>query len=77
MSLVENADRDASVGERAVYFVGSGFTSCAIYRRAFLNPGERISGPAIIEEPASTTVIHPGDIAFADASGNLIIDINV
>jgi N-methylhydantoinase A len=77
MSLVEPSDREAAVGARNVYFVGSGFTPCKIYRRAFLNSGEKISGPAIVEEPASTTVIHPGDNACADASGNLIIDVNV
>ncbi len=77
MSLVEPTDREASVGAREVYFVGSGFTSCKIYRRAFLNAGEEISGPAIVEEPASTTVVHPGDRACSDGSGNLIIDVNV
>ncbi len=77
MSLVEPKDREASVGARDVYFVGSGFTPCNIYRRAFLNSGETICGPAIVEEPASTTVIHPGDSACPDGSGNLILDVNV
>jgi N-methylhydantoinase A len=77
MSLVEPTDREASVGARDVYFVGSGFTSCKIYRRAFLSSGEEICGPAIVEEPASTTVLHPGDTACSDASGNLIIDVSV
>jgi hypothetical protein len=30
----------------------------------------RIAGPALIEEYASTTVVHPGDVAAVDAFGN-------
>ncbi len=32
-------------------------------------------GPALIEEYASTTVIHPGDIVTVDGFGNLVIEI--
>lgn len=77
MSLSESEKREASMGEREVYFVDSGFMRCKIYRRGLLNAGKGINGPAVIEEPASTTVVHPGDRVVADASGNLIIDINI
>ncbi len=35
--------------------------------------GNRIKGPALIEEHASTTVLMPGDVLEVDAFGNLVI----
>jgi N-methylhydantoinase A len=40
-----------------------------------LTEESKIEGPAIIEEPASTTVVHPGDDLTVDKMGNLIIDL--
>ena len=37
-------------------------------------PAIRIEGPALIEEYASTTVVHPGDALDVDGLGNLVID---
>ena len=45
------------------------------YDRAALRAGSRIDGPALIEEHASTTVLHPGDRLEVDAFGDLIIEI--
>jgi len=42
-------------------------------RRAELLAGNKISGPALIEEHASTTVLMPGDRMTVDAYGNLVI----
>lgn len=61
--------------EREVYFEGLGFTPCPIFRRMNLTEQTKIEGPAIIEEPASTTVVHPGDDLTVDKMGNLIIDL--
>jgi N-methylhydantoinase A len=66
---------DASRGRRAVYFAETGFTDTPSYARDSLAAGNRILGPALIEEHASTTVIHPGDALAVDAFGNLIIEI--
>ncbi len=41
--------------------------------RAALLAGNRIDGPALIEEHASTTVLLPGDRLEVDAYGNLVI----
>ena len=46
-----------------------------VYTRTELLAGNRISGPALVEEHASTTVIAPDDIATVDAFGNLHIGI--
>ena len=37
--------------------------------------GGSITGPAIVEDPDSTTVILPGDVARISPTGHLIIDI--
>jgi N-methylhydantoinase A len=59
-------------GKRAVSFDGR-FRSALTYRRAGLLAGNRINGPALIEEHASTTVLMPGDRMTVDAYGNLVI----
>ncbi len=46
-----------------------------IYLREKLAPGNRIAGPALIEEHASTTVVLPGDKVVVDDFGNLVITI--
>jgi N-methylhydantoinase A len=65
----------APTAERDVYFEGLGFTRCKIFRRMNLTQESKIVGPAIIEEPASTTVVHPGDVVTVDKMGNLIISL--
>jgi len=41
--------------------------------RPALPAGTRITGPAVIEEPNSTTLIHPGDVVTVTEAGHLII----
>jgi len=60
---------------RRVYFAGTGFVDCNVYRRDAIKPEMEIVGPAIIEEIMSTTVMHPGDRCRVDSIGNLVIDI--
>jgi len=43
--------------------------------RPSLAAGTRIEGPAVIEEPNATTLIHPGDTATVSDAGHLIIDV--
>ncbi len=59
-------------GKRQVYF-GGRFRATPTYRRTALLAGNRIKGPALIEEYASTTVLMPGDTLDVDAFGNLVI----
>jgi N-methylhydantoinase A/oxoprolinase/acetone carboxylase beta subunit len=44
-----------------------------IYDRAQLRAGDRVAGPAIIEQADTNTVVPPGLVAETDACGNLII----
>jgi N-methylhydantoinase A len=50
-----------------------GFVTTPVYRRAELGPGTKFNGPAIIEEPASTTVVLPNDQVEIVPSGELVI----
>jgi N-methylhydantoinase A len=59
-------------GKRDVNF-GAGFKPAPTYARGALKAGNRIKGPALIEEHASTTVLMPGDACEVDAYGNLVI----
>jgi N-methylhydantoinase A len=64
--------KSAFTGKRKVYFDGR-FRDAPTWRRAELRAGNKISGPALIEEHASTTVLMPGDRMTVDAYGNLVI----
>jgi N-methylhydantoinase A len=69
--------RAALKGVRAVVF-DSGpagrVRHCPVYDRYRLRAGNRLPGPAIVEQVDSTTVIEPGFVATVDAFGNLLLD---
>jgi N-methylhydantoinase A len=51
-----------------------GAVPTAVYDRYRLRPGDRVEGPAIIEERESTLVVGPGSRVTMDAHGSLIVD---
>jgi N-methylhydantoinase A len=68
------SDRDPRTGARAAYFPEcGGFVETPVYDRYALTPGTAITGPAIVEERESTTVLPPGAAAVVDAHANLIV----
>jgi N-methylhydantoinase A len=62
-------------GHRKVWITGAGPVSFEIYDRAKLNYGNKIPGPAIIEEETSTTLIRDCDLAEVDRYENLVLTI--
>jgi len=44
--------------------------------RPSLPAGMVIAGPAIVEEPAATTLVHPGDAATVHRNGHLVIAVS-
>jgi N-methylhydantoinase A len=46
---------------------------CPVFDRARLPVGARVTGPAIVEEPESTTVLPPGTIAEVDRWATLLV----
>ncbi len=57
---------------RKVYFHGA-WQNVHVYGREQLKHGNRIAGPAIIEQRDSTTFFYPDQYADVDAFGNLVI----
>ena len=64
---------NARIDERRAYFASGGFVATAIYERDRLPLGARVTGPAIIEQVDTTTVIPPGYRGLVDDSGTLRI----
>jgi N-methylhydantoinase A len=61
--------------DRVVDFSEQGRHTTAIYDATALEPGMVIVGPAILEDPGTTIVIHPGNRATLDRFGNIHIDL--
>ena len=60
---------------RRVFFEDVGYVETAIYRRDELRPGVAVTGPAIIEEVASTSLIHPADSVVVDDDSNMVVTV--
>ena len=69
----ENPDV-ALKGRRRAYF--DGWFDCPIYARERLLCGNRLQGPAIIEQMDSTIVVQPEREALVDRFGNVIIELD-
>lgn len=68
----------ARTGSRAVVFrPEEGPVTTPVYARAALLAGNRITGPAVIEEPTATTLLRPGDALEVDGFGNLLLEIGL
>jgi N-methylhydantoinase A len=66
--------RNARKGERPAYFPERrGYVDTPVYDRYALTAGASITGPAIVEERESTTVLPPGASAIVDGYANLIV----
>ena len=69
-------DSKASTGTRKAFFDSIGkFVDTPTFARHELLAGNKIEGPALIEEHASTTVVLPNDSLEVDQFGNLVISI--
>lgn len=64
----------AQKGVRPAWFDGK-FHDTPVYDRYSLRPGDRLEGPAIVEEREATTIVPPGDKVEIDAALNLRIKI--
>ncbi|MBC7815166.1 MAG: hydantoinase/oxoprolinase family protein, partial [Burkholderiales bacterium] len=64
----------AKKATRAVVFEDFGSVNTAVYERDFLPLDRVVEGPAIIEEPASSTVVFPDQQVYRDRYGFLHIE---
>jgi N-methylhydantoinase A len=67
------AARAKRVGTRRAFFDGA-FVATPLYAGPALLPGQRLRGPAIVEEPFTTIVVYPGQRATVDPHGNYVIE---
>lgn len=66
----------AEIGRRDVWLRETGaFVSCPLYDREKLLGGNRIEGPAIVEQMDATTLIVPGATATVDPYLNLLLEL--
>lgn len=66
--------RHALKGKRKAYFPElGGYQDTPVYDRYQLLPGEHFSGPAIIEEHESTTIVGPESCFHIDEQWNLVV----
>jgi N-methylhydantoinase A len=63
----------ATPSVRSVWFKGD-FVGCPIHAREALAPGTSFTGPAVVEEFGSTTVVRPGWRASVDPHRNLVLE---
>jgi N-methylhydantoinase A len=61
--------------KRPVFFNGA-WHDTAIYSRYDLLPGMRFTGPAVVEQPDTTTVVEPGMAVWIDGRANMQIEVN-
>src|SRR5690554_113996 len=66
---------DAVKGRRMVDYATEGTHEATIYNGELLEPGMSFTGPAIIEDPGTTIVVHPGNRVHVDDFGNTHITI--
>ncbi len=62
-------------GHRDVDYALEGVHLAAIYDGTRLEPGMTLSGPAVIEDPGTTIVVHPGSRGAVDGYGNIHIEL--
>ena len=63
----------AQIGERQIYF--DQFVKTPVFRMELLRPGNTIAGPAVVESPATTLLLHPGQTATVDRRLNLLLQL--
>jgi N-methylhydantoinase A len=73
-SVVEGDGAPAVTGSRTVYVDGIAHQS-RLYERDRLHAGDVFSGPAIISEYSSATILPSDDVLQVDTFGNLVIEV--
>lgn len=71
------SEEEAIKEVRPVFYEEEGWVRTRVYLRERLSPGMHLSGPAIVEEKAASTVVYPGQAVIVDDYGNLIIETGV
>jgi N-methylhydantoinase A len=65
----------AQVATREVFFDKAGFIETPIYDGSLLEPGNLVTGPAVIHEPDTTIVVNPNQEAMLDQQDMYVIEV--
>lgn len=71
------ADSAVTGSRSAVHRESGAGLSWSVIDRVLLRAGNRVDGPAIVEEASSTTLVGPADFVEVDEFGNLVLSIGV
>jgi len=73
---LQGADASSAIVDKRDMWLpeANGFVSCPVYSRDKLQAGNRIAGPAIVEQMDTTSVILPGTTARVEPYLNLIVE---
>jgi len=63
------------VSTRTVWFQPTEPLATPVFERHHLSPGQTLTGPAVVEQMDTTTLVFPGDHMSVDDADNLIIEI--
>jgi N-methylhydantoinase A len=66
--------RAQRISNRAAYFDGLGLTEVPVFELESLAPGDRLSGPGIVDAKLMTIVIPPNARASCTESGGVLVD---
>ena len=61
---------------RSVWFDGNLPVNTPVYDRAKLSAGQKLEGPAVIEQLDTTTLLRPGDRCQVDDMANILVDLH-
>jgi len=71
----QQRDAPLKARRRAWFPETGGWTDCPVYDRYALAPGAQLTGPVIVEERESTSVLPPGATAAVDEYANLLVSV--
>jgi N-methylhydantoinase A len=69
----EDAEGDAGAGKRRANFDGD-WSEVPVHRRAGMDEGDEVKGPAIVEFAEATCVVRPGWSGAVDSTGTLVLE---
>ncbi|CAD2072280.1 hydantoinase/oxoprolinase family protein [Phocicoccus pinnipedialis] len=75
--LDDPIEERALIEVRKVYYRNDNWQDTKVFRRESLGYKDQISGPAIIEEKTTSTLVLKDQLAEIDAYGNIIIEVDV
>lgn len=77
LTVTVESTSQPTVTERSIHFRGTGSLPASVLRRYDMPAGMTVDGPAVLEEPGSTTIVEPGMKATVLNDGQILIDTGI